>query len=202
MPNVQHPGFYPARVSGISGGGITYKRRRVLTNNTTAIATQDAVVADGNGNILGIAAGAHNSAIASVAMGASYVNASGERVGAKVLPAATLYTSSTINPDNASYVYIVENELNVDFIASADGALALEDLLENFEIIAAAAVNGISTHEVDASTAATTATFPVRLMDMVVAPDNDIDSADARWFFRINAGFMAPSSNATLHQGV
>lgn len=195
MANMQHPGFLPMKYG--DGGSITYVRRRVLSNPSTAIATQDAVVADTNGNILGISAGAHATAIDTVAMGASYVNSNSERVGAKSLPASTTYSGSTVDPINASYVFCVENVVNAKFRASVDEAIALADLRANYAIVAAAAVNGISQHEIDASTKNSTATLGIRVIDFIHSPDNDVDSADAHVQCVINAGFTEPALTTT-----
>jgi len=195
MANAQHPGFLP--MSFGTGGTVSYVRRRVLTNNTTEIALQDAVNADTNGNILGISAGAQATAVDSVAMGASYVNTSGERVGAKSLPAATLYTSSGIAPENASYVFCVENAPLVKYRASVDDAIVLADLRANCSVMAAAAVSGISRHEIDSSTKNNTATLPIRLLDFVYGPENDVDAADAHVICTINVGVTEPALTTT-----
>lgn len=189
MPNVQIAGFQPARRSG--GGFISYKRVRVLTNNTLEIALHDGVVMDANGNYL--QASTTTTAVSTVSNGASYVHATLGRIGSKNLPAATLYTSTGVAPENASYISVVDNEVDVDFICSIDEAIALTDLFQNYAFVAGTAVNGISAQELDATGHNTTATLPWRVQDFVFAADNDVDAADVRVFAKINASQMSPA---------
>jgi len=196
MANVQHPGFLPCAYG--TGGTVSYVRRRVLSNNTNPIGLQDAVKGDANGNVLGLGTSSTQStAIDTVAMGVSYVNSSSERIGAKNLPASTTYTGSTVDPVNATYAFVVENAPLAKFRASADGAIAITDLRLNMEIILGTPVNGLSVQELDASTAATTATLPVRVLEFIFAADNDVDSADAHVYCTVNAGQTEPALTTT-----
>jgi hypothetical protein len=196
MPNVQHPGFYPTR--NLGGGTVTYRRARVLSNNTNAIALQDAVTVDTNGNVLGQAqTGTLSTAVHAVAMGTFYVNADGVRTGAKQLPAATTYTGSTVDPENASYVFLTEGAHNVVFRCSVDAAITIADLGTNMGIALAPPVNGISSQELVGSTKATTATLPMRVTDFCFTAGVDPDAADARVFAMINAGVIEPALTTT-----
>ena len=196
MANTQHPGFYPSRAT--NGGAITYTRKRVITNNSAPIGLQDAVKIDTNGNVLGLGTSSTQSAaIQSVAMGVSYVDSTLGRISAKNLPASTLYTSSGIDPDNATYVFLVENPVNVIFRASVDEAIVLADLYSNMEIVLGTPSNGQSIQELDASTKANTATLPIRVVDFVFQSDNDVDSADAHVFCMVNAGQIEPALTTT-----
>jgi hypothetical protein len=193
MANVQHPGFAPVKVIG--GGQVEYVRKRVLTNNTTAINLNDAVVAASDGGW--IVQATATTMTGSVSGGASYVDANSQRVSAKYLPAATLYTSTGINPDNASYITIVADDLNVQYRCSIDEAIALTDLMNNYALVLGAGTNGISGHELDATShAAATATFGFRVMDFVFSGDNEIADADAHVYARINAGQLSPAASA------
>ena len=189
MANIQIAGFQPHRKSG--GGRISYRRARVLTNNTTAIALYDAVSIGSAGET--VVASAVDTAISSVSGGASYVDTAGARVGAKVLPAATLYTSSGVAPENASYVFVVDNSLEVDYLCSIDEATTLTQMNLNYKMVLGANTNGISGHELDATTPATTATFPWRVQDFVISADSDPDAADAHVLAKINAGMWEPA---------
>src|SRR5688572_23130264 len=131
MANLQVTGFIPARVIG--GGTITYTRKRVLTNNTTAIFKYDAVKTVATGDVL--VASATNTAVASVAVGAVYTDAVGVRREAEYLPAATLYTSSGNAPENASYSIIVDNPVGVEFRASIDEAIVTAGLGVNYVMV-------------------------------------------------------------------
>jgi hypothetical protein len=195
MANVQHPGFFPARRYG-GAGTITYARRRTLTNNTNAINLQDAVIIDANGDTIRAATG--TIAVDSIAMGVSYLDANSQRVGAKNLPATTLYTSTGVDPANASYTFVVENPANVVLRCSVDEAIAMTDLNLNYAIVLSnTAVNGISQQELDATGRATTNTLPIRVLEFVFAGDNDVDAADAHVYATINAGMSTPSLSAS-----
>ncbi len=189
MANLAIAGFQPQRRSG--GGRITYLRKRVTTNNTLAINLFDAVVTDTNGNWL--QASTTTTAVASVSNGASYVNADGVRVGAKGLPAATLYTSSGIQPDNASYIYIVDSVLEVDLLASITTLLTRAELNAATSFVAGTGTNGISAQTLDSAGVNATATLPFRLIDFVEASDNDPDAATAHMFCRVNASMYEPA---------
>ena len=189
MANVQHPGFAP--VCNIGGGFVTYRRGRVLTNNSTIIALNDALKMASTGDYL--VASATNTAIASVSGGVSYLDANSQRTGGKHLPAATLYTSSGVDPYNASYVFMVEDMVNTKFRASVDEAIALLDLNINYQMVLGASANGISGHELDAPSRDTTATLPWRVSEFVFAADIDPAAADAHVFCFANAGMMTPA---------
>lgn len=195
MANKQHPGFFPMQYG--HGGTIEYIRRRVLTNPSNPIGLQDLVNADTNGNILGIAAGAQATAVDTCAMGVSYQDATGARIGAKNLPASTTYTGTGIFPDDAIYVMCVANAPLVKFRASVDDAIVLADLRANCSIIGATPVNGVSAQEIDSSTKNNTATLPVRIIDFIDSPENDPAAADAHVVCTINAGFTEPALTTT-----
>ena len=192
MANVQHPGFAPLK--HVSGGNITYRRKRVLSSNTNAISLHDAVVTDSAGDC--ILATTATSAIASVACGVSYVS-SGSRIGAKSLPATTTYSGTTNDPLNASYVFIMEDAVSVLLRGSIDEAIVQTGLGINYKMVLGSATNGISGHELDATTPADTATFPFRVNDFIFEPGNDVDAADAHVECQINAGFIQPALTTT-----
>lgn len=190
MANLALAGFQPARRSG--GGTISYRRARVLTNNTLAINLFDAVVIDSNGDTL--QASTTTTAVSSVSNGASYIDANSIRVGAKGLPAATLYTSTGNTPDNASYVFVVDNSLEVDYVCSVAAlAIAMTDMNLNYAFVAGTGTNGISAQTLTATGRATTATLPFRVQDFVYAGDNDPDVIDCHVFAKINAGMWEPA---------
>jgi hypothetical protein len=194
MANTTYPGFQPYRRSG--GLRIGYRRARVLTNNTLAIGLNDAVIIDTNGDTL--RASTVTTAVSSVSGGASFVDANNVRVGAKSLPAATLYTSTGNTPDNASFVFVVDNSVEVDYVATIIGTLVRSDLNNNAKFIAGAPSNGLSTQTLDGSGLATTATFPFRVQDFYEAADNDQDGANPRVLCKINAGLWEPALSASL----
>lgn len=194
MANVRRLGIRPVRVSG--GGTLTYRRCRVLTNNTLAIALNDCVKFAATGDIVACAAGADEQILlASVSAGASYVNTSSQRIEAKALPAATLYTSTGVAPDNASYVAIVDNATMVEFEANvANSAIALTDLNLNYPVVLTVSntTTLLSKHELNATGRAVTSTFPFRVREFVFRADNDVDLVDTKVLCMINAGQGEP----------
>lgn len=197
MANTAVKGLQPYAVKG--GGSITYRRGRVLTNNTTAIFMYDAVVRVNTGDYVVQSTG--TTATESSAAGAVYTDAAGTRREAKYLPAATLYTSSGVAPDNASYIYLVDNVVNTSFRASVDAAIALTDLNLNYAITlsAGSTTTGLSGHELTATGRAATATIPIRVENFIIGdPLNDVDAAHASVVCYINAAFDEPALTASL----
>ncbi len=197
MANVKIKGFQPCRRLG--AGSLTKMRRRVLTNNTTAIFLHDALKATTAGDYL--VASATNTAVANVSGGVSYVDSTGKRVNSKYLPATTLYTSTTVDPDNASYVWVTEDPVNTLFRCSIDEAVVLADLFLNYKMVlgTGSTTTGLSGHELDATTPATTATFPWRVREFVTGgATSDPDAADATVLASINVSFEEPALTAAL----
>lgn len=196
MANTALPGFEPYRVLG--GGSIAYTRARVLTNNTTAIFQNDAVVVASGGDYVVQSTG--TTFTSNVSRGAVYTDATGVRVERKFLPAATLYTSSGVAPDNASYIYIVDDPLRVQFRASVDAAIALTDLNLNFAVTlgTGSTVTGLSGHKLTATGKNTTATIPWRVREFVIGdPKSDPDLADCAVICQINADAATPALSAS-----
>lgn len=197
MPNTRHPGFYPAQTN-IGGGCISYVRRRTISNNTNAIACQDCVTADANGDILGTATSSTlATAVDTVAMGVSYVNADSVRVGAKSLPASTTFTGTTFFPVNAPWVSCVAGVDNVLFRCSISAAQALTNLRNNYDINLRASVNGYSQQDLRGASAATTATLPWRMIEALDTGESDPDITDYHVLAMINAGFTEPALTTT-----
>lgn len=184
MANVQVAGFQP-RSRGAQT--VSLVRKRILTNNTDRIAMYDALDNVNDGNII-----AHTTEAGEVysVMGgpASYI-ASGLRIERNALPAATTYTSSGVDPANASYIMIVEDMVNTQFTASVDEAIAMTDLGINYQMVLTVATGDFSLHELDATSRADTATIPWRVTDFVLGdPTSDPDAADAKVICHVNAG--------------
>jgi hypothetical protein len=199
MANVRRLGFKPTRVSG--GGTVTYRKTRVLTNNTLAIALGDGVKFAATGDIVACAAGTDESILlASVSGGVVYTPAVGPRVEAKALPAATLYTSTGVWPDNASYCYIVDNATMVEFEANvANVSIVLTDLNLNYPMVltASSTVTGLSNHELNGTgRAQATATLPWRVREFVQRADNELGVANPKVLAMINAGQGEPVTSA------
>ncbi len=197
MANSALPGFRPVSVKG--GGTVTYRRGRVLTNNTTAIFLYDAVVRAAGGDYTVTAS--TNSATEGSSGGAVYTDAAGTRREAKYLPATTLYTSSGVAPDNASYIYLVDNLVNTVFTASiAVGAVALTDLNLNLIMVlgAGSTTTGLSAHTLTSASKNTTATFPWRFENFVIgSPINDPDLVNTAALVTANCTFDEPALSAS-----
>jgi hypothetical protein len=191
MANVAIAGFQPE-----SRGGCTPEmiRKRVLTNNTTAIFKGDALDGAAGGDV--IVTATTNAAVYSVQWGgASYVSG-GDRIERKYLPATTLYTSTGIDPGNASYVYCVANMQSQVFLASVDAAIALTDLNLNYIMTLGTGntTTGLSGHLLTATSRATTATFGWRVIDFVLGdPKSDPDAANCKVKCMANAGRREPA---------
>lgn len=190
--NVALAGFRPYTKGSET---VELVRKRVLTNNTTAIFKGDALDAPGTGDVIVTATA--NAAVYSVQWGgASYVDSAGNRIERKHLPATTLYTSSGVDPANASYVYAVDGMERQKFTNSVDAAIALTDLGLNYNmtLTAGSTTTGWSGHVITATGKATTATFPWRALDFLIDPAKvDPDSANAIVIFLANAGRREPA---------
>lgn len=191
MANVQVAGFQP-----VSKGAQTVElvRKRVLTNNTTAIFKGDALDSTSSGDVI-VTATADGEVYSVQWGGASYMSGN-DRIERKYLPAATLYTSSGVDPVNASYVYAVDDMVNTKFKASVDEAIALTDLGINYQMVlgTGSTTSGLSGHELDATSRGTTATHPWRVVDFVIGdPKSDEDAADAHVICVANAGRREPA---------
>jgi len=197
MANTALTGIRPVYVKG--GGTVTYRRGRVLTNNTTAIFLYDAIVRAAGGDYTVTAS--TNSATEGSSGGVIYTDAAGTRRPAKYLPAATLYTSSGISPENASYVYLVDNLVNTVFTASvAVAALALTDLNLNLIMVlgTGSTTTGLSGHTLTSASKNTTATFPWRLEDFVVGSViNEQDLVNTAVLVTANCTFDEPALSAS-----
>lgn len=185
MPNLQFPGFAPAKKT--TAGTIVYQRRHVATNNGTAIFLGDAVVPANTG--AWVVASAANTAVGGVSMGASYVS-NGVRKADNYLPAATTFSGTAVDNENQSYIFVAKGQ-DLVFRASVDEAIAMTDLGINYQMVlgTGSTTTGRSGHELDATSRGTTATLPWRVEEYVLGdPLVDPTAADAHVFCRINRG--------------
>lgn len=196
MANIALKGFQPVRVFG--NDPITYSRGRVLTNNTTAIFLWDAVVLTSAGDYIVQATG--TTATSNVACGAIFTDTNGVYRENKFLPAATLYTSTGVNPQNASYIFVTEQPVNTEFLCSISTAVAITDLNNNFPVSlgAGSTATGLSGHFLTATGQGTTATIPWRFRDFVFGADSDPDLLNAHVYAQINAGMADPALSLSV----
>lgn len=195
MANVRRLGFIPTRQSG--GGVISFRKARVLTNNTLGIFHGDCVKHTSSGDVVACAAGTDEQLLlSSVAQGAVYLDGNNIYRESKYLPAATLYSATDFEPAYGNYVYLVENPVNVYFEANvANVALGLTDMNINYPIVltVGSTTTGLSKHELNATGRATTATFPFRAIEPVRRADNDLSLVDVKILCMINAGLVEPA---------
>lgn len=195
MANVALPGFRPIK-SGF--GRIPYARVQAISNNTLAIFKGDCVTKDANGFWYVSSAGG-GAQVGSVALGCSYVDASGKIVEAPYLPAATTYTVSNGSP-RCSWLYIVDPNFieNIVFEASVLGAIAQTDLGLNYDFVAGAGstATGLSGHYLTSTGRATTNTIQWRVDAFIDNGRNDRTLTNAAVECTINVG-VAPASTLT-----
>jgi hypothetical protein len=194
MANVRRLGFIPTRQSG--GATVTFRKGRVLSNQTLGIFHGDCVKMTSSGDWVACASGTDEQLLlGSVMQGATFIDANNKRIESKFLPAATVYSGTDFEPELGSYIYVVDNATMVEFEANvANSAIALTDLNINYPIVltAGSTVTGLSKHELNATGRATTSTFPFRVREPVRRADNDLSLIDCKVICMINAGQAEP----------
>jgi len=148
-----------------SGGQSRY---RIASGATTPIFQGD-LVTQLTAGVIGRHAAAGTVPIVGVFNGVSYTDpTSGEQVFKNYYPGSI--SASDI-------VASVIDDPNVVFEIQADAAFPVADLFGNFEIVEGSPVgstaSGISNLELDVTTGATTATLPLKALDISQDPDND-----------------------------
>jgi hypothetical protein len=152
-----------------SGGQSRY---RIASGATTPIFQGD-LVTQLTAGVIGRHAAAGTVPIVGVFNGVSYTDpTSGEQVFKNYYPGSI--SASDI-------VASVIDDPNVVFEIQADAAFPVADLFGNFEIVEGSPVgstaSGISNLELDVTTGATTATLPLKALDISQDPDNDDTSS-------------------------
>jgi hypothetical protein len=148
-----------------SGGQSRY---RIASGATTPIYQGD-LVTQLTAGVIGRHAASGTVPIVGVFNGVSYTDpTSGEQVFKNYYPGSI--SASDI-------VASVIDDPNVVFEIQADAAFPVADLFGNFEIVEGSPVgstaSGISNLELDVTTGATTATLPLKALDISQDPDND-----------------------------
>ena len=175
MANKDAPfGLRPVRMMGgepYSGGQSRY---RIASGATTPIYQGD-LVTQLTAGVLGRHAATGTVPIVGVFNGCSYTDpTSGEQVFKNYYP-GSISASDII-------ASVVDNP-NVVFEVQSDAALPVADLFGNFDIVDGSPVgdtkSGRSNTELDVTTGATTATLPLKALDISQDPDNsDVSSAN------------------------
>lgn len=198
-------GFHPWGNAGSASTQLS--RRRVASNNGTAIFKGDAVKYTAAG-VIGLAAA--TGGFSSVAQGADYFDSTiNGRRSNPYLPASTTY-SGTVFDDygntDESYIFMVLDPVNTRFQGQySAGTVATTDITKNADIVlgAGSTVNGISGHTIDQTTLNTTATLAVRIQDLKRNVLNDpTQTALAKVIFQINVGLVPPFTGTSGAAGV
>ena len=169
MANKDAPfGLKPVRMMGgapYSGGQSRY---RIASGATTPIFQGD-LVTQLTAGVLGRHAATGTVPVVGVFNGVSYTDpTTGEQVFKNYYPGSIAASDIVAN---------VIDDSNVVFEVQADDTFPVADLFGNFDIVDNSPVgdtsSGISNQEVDVTTGATTATLPLKVIDISEDPDND-----------------------------
>ena len=148
-----------------SGGQSRY---RIASGATTPIFQGD-LVTQLTAGVIGRHAAAGTVPIVGVFNGVQYTDpTSGEQIFSNYYPGSIAASDIVAN---------VVDDPNVVFEIQADDTFPVTDLFGNFEIVEGSPVgstaSGISNLELDVTTGATTATLPLKALDISQDPDND-----------------------------
>lgn len=200
MANISWAGLNP--IANDDGETVQLHRRRVASNNGTAMFWGDAMKRTAAG-VWGLAtAGA---GLSGVAQGASFFDSTinGRREG-KFLPVSTTYTGTAFDDygnTDESFVYITADPVGNRFLAQYSAATPLPanadlTLNANFVATAGSTVTGQSGHALDNSTLATTLTLDLTVIDMWRNVANDPTLVNAKVIVQINNGRVPPFGTA------
>lgn len=90
-------------------------------------------------------------------------------------------------PVSSGGIALVYDHPDQEFVVQADGADVNEgaDIGKNYNLLATVGANGISAHELDSDTGATSATLPLKLLRILPAVDNAL-GAQVKCVVKIN----------------
>ena len=169
MANLDSPfGLRPVRMVNGSPFSNQQNRYRIAANYATSIYQGDLVQVVTGGGIERVAAGG-SGLVLGVFNGCTYTDpSSGKQKWSNYYPAST----------NASdIIAFVIDAPDTVFEVQADAAFPVADLFGNFDIVDGSPVgdttSGISNVELDVTTGATTATLPLKAIDVSQDPLND-----------------------------
>jgi len=169
MANLDSPfGLRPVRMVNGSPFSNQQNRYRIAANYATSIYQGDLVQVVTGGGIERVAAGG-SGLVLGVFNGCTYTDpSSGKQKWSNYYPAST----------NASdIIAFVIDAPDTVFEVQADAAFPVADLFGNFDIVDGSPVgdttSGISNVELDVTTGATTATLPLKAIDISQDPLND-----------------------------
>lgn len=199
--NPSRTGFWPWMNAGSTSTQTV--RRRVASNNGTAIFKGDCLTLAAGVYTLATAGGSNT--VAGASTGASYWDATinGRREN-PYLPVSTTYSSTTFDDygnTDESFVYVTADPVNTRFVCQYSASTpALADLTKNASFVAGAGstTTGISGHALDQTTIATTAALAFRIVDVLhnVLNDPAGTAATAKAIVQINLGPLPPFNAA------
>lgn len=179
MSNYDAPfGLRPSRTSISSQ---QQNRYRIASGYATAIFQGDLVKVVTGGGIERVTASPGTDLILGVFNGCNYTD-----------PTTGKPTWSAYYPGGVAASDIIADVIddpNATFEVQADAAFPVADLMGNFNIVATAGdtTSGISRVEIGVSTGATTATLPLKAIDISQDPENsDVSSANTNVIVKIN----------------
>jgi len=173
MANTSRKGFYPVGTMNGSAWMEHVRSYPVDSSNATAIFLGDVISLEADGNVAPAAA-SDTVAKIGVCVGVKVSRSVAATEHPGYLPAST-----------AGTIFVCLAFPTVIFEAQEDsvgGANAAEDVGENVDFIAGAGstTTGLSGHELDSSTVATTAALHFKFLKLVDRPDNAIGT-NAKW---------------------
>ena len=200
-PTISAPyGLKPINLIGGQSYAGSTRLMQIKSGVTNAIFFGDLVRRDTDGTIIRVTPGATlpDTGVAGVFMGCTYVNAQGQQIYAQYCPAGLTVTSGTIqgyvvdDPDALFKVAVVSSGTTVTGFQYTD--IGLNAALVN---------NGGSTTTGDSATAvasaATTATLPVRIIDVV--PDTAYVSSGTTYYPEVIVKINAPYIDTGVAKG-
>ena len=171
-------GLRPSRTSISSQ---QQNRYRIASGYATSIFQGDLVSVVTGGGIERVAAGG-SGLILGVFNGCSYTDSTGKQIFSNYWPASATGTNIFANViDSAEAVFEIQS----------DAAFPVTDLFGNFDIVDQSPVGSTATGnsrlELGVSTGATTATLPLKAIDISQDPENsDVSSANTNVLVKIN----------------
>jgi hypothetical protein len=197
--NLNITGFHP--FNNFGGTSVQCVRRRVASNNSTAIFRGDCIDHTAAG-VVGLATA--GSGLIGTSTGASYWDATinGRREN-PYLPASTTYSSTAFDDygnTDESFIYVTADPVNTRFrVQYSTGNPALTDLTKNANFVAGSGgstTTGISSHTLDQTTIATTANKDFRILELWQNVLNDPTAANADVIVQIDLGKVPPFNSA------
>ena len=173
-PTVSAPyGFKPYNLIGGRVFAGSTRQLPIAIGNATAIYTGDIVIMSSNGTVTLAVLTATAVNVAGIFLGCSYLNSAGQRIYAQYIPATIPTGNSDTVYNNQVWAYVADDPLLVMKVAVVSGTTTMSahdrtNVGNNVPFVANAGstITGDSAMAI-LSTAATTTTLPLRIVDVV-----------------------------------